>query len=98
MAVILPLHFDTTRARRALTDALNGDADTVHAATRRGLIALAQELDENRISDLQVHKELIDGLNDNVTSMRKQLRTAQALFGTTAVGMVLALVGVVVQY
>ena len=37
-------------ARQALDDALNGDRDQIDRATRRGLVALANEVDDLRDS------------------------------------------------
>lgn len=49
-------------ARRAVLDALNGDIDSINAAVRRALVALAQTHDESE-HDFRI---AIEGLNDLV--------------------------------
>lgn len=62
------------KARRAVEDALNGDAEKIDAAVRRGLFAITTEVDEHTDSCNVAHDEML-----------AQLKAIRRLLVTTAV-------------
>lgn len=70
------------RARRRLFDALNGGQDEIPPATRRGLIALADDIDFTFEEIRDLRRELVASV--------EQLR--RALFGAAG-GVIVAIVG-----
>lgn len=67
------------RARRAVEDALNGDADSIDSAVRRGLFALTTELDEHIEQTSLNHDEVLGQLK----GIRRLLITTSITFTVT---------------
>lgn len=76
------------RVRQALRDALNGDAETVAAPVRRGLLvlAVAQDDAEDRTAEFERRQtEQMDRVVETVDSMKKALYGTGAFVATTII-------------
>jgi len=80
------------KTRLAVKDALNGDYDSVDPALRRGLFAIAQELDEHAVMSETAHIEIMEELDARATRIEKSLKNVQALLITTTMTFFAALI------
>lgn len=79
MGAVLPF---AGKTRLAVKDALNGDYEQVDPAVRRGLFAIAQELDEHAEASAARHDEILVELDTRATRIEKSLSRVQALLIT----------------
>ena len=81
----------TGKARRAVTDALNGDIDQVDPALRRALMALSTELDEHANDSKTAHIEIMETMAAAEAKMDARINKVQTLLVSTTVTFVVAL-------
>jgi len=79
------------KARKAVTDALNGDSELIEPATRRALYAITTELDEHAASNVEAHKEILSTMIGKLDRLEKSVSQLRGLLITTAVTFVIAL-------
>lgn len=79
------------KARQAVLDAINGDMDSVEPATRRALIAVAQELDEHRVEQRMQIRDLINTIEAGDKRLEKKLSWVTGLLTATTVTFVTAM-------
>lgn len=80
-----------SKARRAVTDALNGDIDNVDAAVRRALFAISTMIDEQIINAAVDHAEMMEALEDKTARLERKVGQVTRLLITTTITFVIAL-------
>ena len=79
------------KTRRALNVSLNGEIDDIHAPVRRGLVTIAEELDEHAEEMRFAHEDIIDQLEEHIGKLEKQLSKVTTLLSTVAVTLLVSL-------
>lgn len=79
------------KARRAITDALNGDIETVDAAVRRALFAISTLIDDQIVNATLDHAEMMTALEDKTRRLERKVAQVTKLLITTTVTFVIAL-------
>lgn len=79
------------KARRAVTDALNGDLDHVDAAVRRALFAISTLIDDQIAASAADHIEMMEVVEENNARLERKLTQVTRLLISTTVTFVIAL-------
>lgn len=79
------------KARRAITDALNGDIDSVDAAVRRALFAISTLIDDQIVNAAADHTETMEALEEKTARLERKVGQVTKLLITTTVTFVIAL-------
>jgi hypothetical protein len=79
------------KTRKAMTDALNGDADKVDAAVRRALFAITTELDEHAAESAASHARIVANMDAHVAKMDKSVAQLRNLLVSTTITFIIAL-------
>lgn len=79
------------KARRAITDALNGDLDNVDAAVRRALFAISTLIDDQIVTAATDHAEMMEALEEKTARLERKVTQVTRLLISTTVTFVIAL-------
>jgi hypothetical protein len=79
------------KARRAITDALNGDLDKVDAAVRRALFAISTLIDDQIVTAAVDHTEMMEALEEKTARLERKVTQVTRLLISTTVTFVIAL-------
>jgi hypothetical protein len=79
------------KARRAITDALNGDLDKVDAAVRRALFAISTLIDDQIVASSVDHTEMMEALEEKTKRLERKVNQVTKLLITTTVTFVISL-------
>lgn len=85
------MYDSSSKARRAITDALNGDIDAVDAAVRRALFAISTMIDDQVVSTAVDHAEMMEALEEKTIRLERKVNQVTKLLVTTTVTFVIAL-------
>lgn len=79
------------KARRAITDALNGDLETVDPAIRRALFAISTLIDDQIVTAATDHAEMMEALEEKTARLERKVTQVTRLLISTTVTFVIAL-------
>lgn len=79
------------KARRAITDALNGDLESVDAPVRRALFAISTLIDDQIVTAATDHAEMMEALEEKTARLERKVTQVTRLLISTTVTFVIAL-------